>query len=140
MLILSQYTIINNHNIYCLFLSNRIKYVPLKMSDLVKYGVEQAQIEQIKRGVYYCVAFLNKFIIEFQSMLLILVQEVDFTPLALSMNYRFYLLADLSVPLMIAPFHMAVPWPETESRLLAPIRPFQSMVESFLCVCVISLK
>ena len=35
------------------------------MSDLVKYGVEQAQIEQIKRGVYYCVAFLNKFIIEF---------------------------------------------------------------------------
>lgn len=45
------------------------------------------------------------------------------------MNHRFYLQADLSVPLMIAPFRIAVPWPATESRLLAPIRPFQPLVE-----------
>lgn len=42
-------------------MSYSIKYIPLKMSDLIKYGVEQAQIEQIKRGVILAHIFQNDF-------------------------------------------------------------------------------
>ena len=32
---------------------------------------------------------------------------------------------DLSVPVMIQPYRLIVPWPDKESCLLAPLRPFQ---------------
>lgn len=35
---------------------------------------------------------------------------------------------DLSVPIIIEPYKLVVPWPEEENRLLAPIRPFQPLV------------
>ena len=35
---------------------------------------------------------------------------------------------DLSTPIMIEPFGLVVPYPKEESRLLAPIRPFQPIV------------
>ncbi len=39
-----------------------------------------------------------------------------------------YLACDLSTPVMMEPFYIVVPWPKEESRLLAPIRPFQPEV------------
>ena len=36
-----------------------------------------------------------------------------------------YQLVDLTVPFSIEPWHLIVPWPKEESRLLATIRPFQ---------------
>lgn len=41
-----------------------------------------------------------------------------------------FLVVDLSVPLLMEPYYIVVPWPKEESRLLAPIRPFQPMVIS----------
>ena len=35
---------------------------------------------------------------------------------------------DISIPLFSAGIALLVPWQEEESRLLAPIHPFQSMV------------
>lgn len=35
---------------------------------------------------------------------------------------------DFTIPLVITRYRFLVPWPKEESRLLAPIRPFQSMV------------
>ena len=35
---------------------------------------------------------------------------------------------DISCPLNLVPFGMMVPWPEEETRLLAPIKPFQPTV------------
>ena len=32
---------------------------------------------------------------------------------------------DVSFPIVISSFRIVVPWPEAESRLLAPIKPFQ---------------
>ena len=39
-----------------------------------------------------------------------------------------YLTCDLSIPAMMEPNYIVVPWPKEESRLLAPIRPFQPPV------------
>ena len=35
---------------------------------------------------------------------------------------------DVSIPLYTSGVALMVPWPDEESRLLAPIRPFQPMV------------
>ena len=37
---------------------------------------------------------------------------------------------DFSIPLIISQFRFMVPWPEEESRLLAPVHPFQTTVNS----------
>ena len=41
-------------------------------------------------------------------------------------------LVDLSVPFMMEPYRIIVPWPKEESRLLAIIRPFQPEVDWYL--------
>jgi len=43
---------------------------------------------------------------------------------------QIYRQLDISIPLFSAGIALLVPWPEEESRLLAPIRPFQSMVKN----------
>ena len=48
----------------------RVQFVPLKMSDMVKYGTEQAQIEQIKRGVLF------RFIIGFVELFKIVKEDL----------------------------------------------------------------
>ena len=35
---------------------------------------------------------------------------------------------DISLPVLIDPYRLFVPWPKEESRLLAPIRPFEPVV------------
>lgn len=47
-----------------------------------------------------------------------------------------YQIIDMSVPVMIEKYHIVVPWPKEQSRLLAPIRPFQPTVDkiqTFFC-------
>ena len=39
---------------------------------------------------------------------------------------------DVTVPAMIDPYRLVVPWPKEKSRLLAPVRPFQPIVNLFL--------
>ena len=51
-----------------------------------------------------------------------------FWRITLSKLLNFDKVVDLSVPSMIEPYGIVVPWPKEESYLLAPIRPFQSMV------------
>ena len=46
---------------------------------------------------------------------------------------------DFSVPKMIEPYVIIVPWPKEESRLLASIRPFQPMVWLWLGVTLLVL-
>ena len=40
-----------------------------------------------------------------------------------------YQVADFTVPILAEPWHFIVPWPKKDSRLLAPIRPFQPPVK-----------
>lgn len=43
-----------------------------------------------------------------------------------------YLVVDLTIPIVMEPFPIIVPWPKKENRLLAPIRPFQPLVKNHL--------
>ena len=58
----------------------------------------------------------------------LLMQEADFLVLGFVASETKNKLVDLSVPFMIEPHRIIVPWPKEESRLLAIIRPFQSYV------------
>ena len=59
---------------------------------------------------------------------LLLSQEADIAPIGQPMTYETFLILDVSVPVLIEAYGLIVPWPDEESRLLAPIRPFQPMV------------
>ena len=41
-----------------------------------------------------------------------------------------YFLVDLTVQVLMKPYRLIVPWPDEESRLLAPIRPFDPKVKT----------
>lgn len=43
-----------------------------------------------------------------------------------------FLVNDLTIPILVEPWPIIVPWPEEENRLLAPIRPFQPLVGPFI--------
>ena len=49
-------------------------------------------------------------------------------PFGMVASHARYQIVDLSYPVQLAPMRIVVPWPSEESRLLAPIRPFQPMV------------
>ena len=51
---------------------------------------------------------------------------------SLRLTHERFLLADPAVVHQIEPFRLVVPWPEEESRLLAPILPFQPTVSIIL--------
>ena len=59
-----------------------------------------------------------------------LLQEADILAIGLVASPLAYSQVDISVPVMMEPFRLIVPWPEEESRLLAPIRPFQPIVRA----------
>ena len=46
---------------------------------------------------------------------------------------------DFSIPIIISQFRFMVPWPEEESRLLAPVHPFQTMV-NFVSSILLTFK
>ena len=62
-------------------------------------------------------------------------KEADITALGLVAVPEIVKLIDASVPVMMNPLRLLVPWPEEESRLLAPIRPFQLTV-NYICQMV----
>ena len=55
-------------------------------------------------------------------------KEVDISAIGVDMLHHVFQKIDVSVPVMIEPYRLVVPWPDEESRLLAPIRPFQPLV------------
>ena len=59
-------------------------------------------------------------------------QEVDISAIGVDMLHNVFEKVDISVPVMIEPYKLVVPWPDEESRLLAPIRPFQPLVNNFI--------
>ena len=59
-------------------------------------------------------------------------QDVDITPIGVDMIHDVYQKIDVSFPVLMDPYRLIVPWPDEESRLLAPIRPFQPLVAIIL--------
>ena len=55
-------------------------------------------------------------------------QKADVAAFGIITTYDKFLVLDISVPLIIEPHRIIVPWPKEESRLLATIRPFQPLV------------
>lgn len=51
-----------------------------------------------------------------------------------------YQVIDISVPIIITPYRLVVPWPKEMSRLLAPILPFQPMVGTFSLAVLINFE
>ena len=66
-------------------------------------------------------------------------QVADVGPIGLVANPDKYKQVDISVPKMIEPYIIIVPWPKEESRLLASIRPFQPMVWIWLGATILIL-
>ena len=57
-------------------------------------------------------------------------KEMDLGAIGVTMNFKHYSQQniDISVPIISEPYKLVVPWPKYESRLFAPIRPFQPLV------------
>lgn len=55
-------------------------------------------------------------------------QEVDFVNFPIVMNYQYSTLMDFTIPVWIQNYVLMQPYPQEESRLIAPIRPFTSLV------------
>ena len=66
-------------------------------------------------------------------------QVVDISPIGFVANSPKYEQIDFSVPKMIEPYVIIVPWPKEESRIWASIRPFQPMVWLWLAVALFVL-
>ena len=62
------------------------------------------------------------------------IQRADLAPIGLISSPLRYQQIDVSVPKVIEPFILIVPWPNEQSHLLATIRPFTPMV--WLCLGV----
>ena len=56
----------------------------------------------------------------------------DLAPYGLLPSPSKYEVIDMSVPFYMEPYRIVVPWPQPESPLLAPIRPFQPLVHWIL--------
>ena len=59
---------------------------------------------------------------------------MDFSVFGLLSSYAKYQVVDMTIPFMIEPWHLIVPWPKEESRLLATVRPFQLPVIQILTI------
>jgi hypothetical protein len=57
------------------------------------------------------------------------------TVIGIPLSIKAYQQCDLSNPILNQPYDLIVPWPKEESRLLAPIRPFQPMVIYIVVFC-----
>jgi len=57
-------------------------------------------------------------------------QEVDLSAFGIDLSHSINEKIDISVPVIQEPYRLVVPWPSEESRLLAPIRPFQPWVST----------
>jgi len=56
---------------------------------------------------------------------------MDYAAIGITMNlFHFQQQVELSIPNYMEPYRLVVPWPEKENRLLAPIRPFQPLVNN----------
>ena len=55
-------------------------------------------------------------------------QDVDVITTTVTLFLARFIRFDISIPLYTAGSALMVPWPDEESRLLAPTHPFQPMV------------
>ena len=99
------------------------------MNDVKRYGVGPAQMNSIINGVRKYIRGIT--VGSHRMMNLFLFHHLKETDLAMSglmSSHSRYQKCDFSTPTMIESFKLVVPYPKEESRLLAPIRPFQPMV------------
>jgi len=66
-------------------------------------------------------------------------QEADIAIFGVISSHAKYLVCDLSTPIMMQRYYLVIPWPKEESRLLAPIRPFQPAVTIWISLQYIFL-
>ena len=101
------------------------EFIRVTEEDVEKYGLEEANYRLLVNGVS-----LNQYnaVAIFDLLDAVFKQEADFAPIGQPMTHEAFLRVDISVPVLIEPYGLIVPWPNEESRLLAPIRPFQPMV------------
>ena len=85
------------------------------------------------------VSKLTYVLVIMYSSSMIYTQKVDISPIGLNPTVNRYKQIDFSVPKMIEPNILIVPWPEEESRLLASIRPFQPAVWLCLGISIVVL-
>jgi len=66
-------------------------------------------------------------------------QEADIAPSGVASSIVVYERVDQSIPWLIQPFRMIVPWPEEQNNndLMAAIRPFNSMVSFFIIILIL---
>lgn len=57
-------------------------------------------------------------------------QEVDFVTFPIVGTLQYAALMDFTVPTWVENYILMQPFPEEQSRLVAPIRPFSGVVES----------
>lgn len=62
----------------------------------------------------------------------IVFQEVDISSFSMALTLDNCIRTDCSVPVTMTPVSLMVPWPEEESRLLAPIHPFHWTVRHYM--------
>lgn len=106
----------------------------VKDEDLKKYGFGLAQLQLILDGVRI---YSNTKINFNGNHLFYTLQEVDLVAAGIVPSHAKYQQFDFTVPMQIEPYRLVVPWPEEESRLLAPIRPFELPVSTTHNLCTV---
>ena len=106
-------------------LSYSFEYVRVPDEDIIKYGVGPSQLNLIVNDVRYRwkIVFFNLFIFAVYFM-----QKADVLVMGVIVSHAKFLVSDPSTFILIEPFYLLVPWPKEESRILAPILPFQPPV------------
>ena len=97
------------------------------MEEVKKYGIASAQMNMLINDVRIKMLY-TQYSNNTKWFKLIYIQTVDVSVFGVVQSISKFLLVDMTVPVMIQPFRLVVPFPKEESRLFAMIRPFQPMV------------
>lgn len=66
-------------------------------------------------------------------------KEAGITIFGLVLSISKYEVMDVSAPVLMEPYRLIVPWPKEQSRLLAPIRPFQLMAINIISIILLHI-
>ena len=119
------------------FIYYSYEYVHVSVAEVKKIGLIPPQINLLTEGVMllHC-----NLIYELMMSIVMKFKKADIAPNGFGMAWSKYQVVDLSVPIMIEPYRIVVPWPKEQSRLLAPIRPFQPLVSGHSLINLILYK
>ena len=87
-----------------------------------KIGRKEASFNLLLRKVPF---FHYRFIVEGYIINIFMVKEVNMTAVFVYLSLFECSRADCTIPLLTAKNKLMVPWPDEESRIIAPLKPFQ---------------